>query len=72
MDEIKVKTPPTRWEYYFHPRELGGWTSVPRLGTEDDVNDLGRSGWELVTIFPVNVGYGQTTRAVFVFKRPLG
>ncbi len=78
MTDIKAKTAPTRWEYYFHPKELANshysayMDPGPHLGTENDVNDLGRSGWELVAVVPISKWEGATSKVVFIFKRPIG
>ena len=78
MSEVEAKASPKRWEYYFHPKEIETLTSweklqsVPYVGFESDINDLGRSGWEMVCALPLAVGYGQTSKVVFVFKRPIG
>jgi len=35
------------------------------------MNELGSQGWELVTGFDTNKGYGETRDVVVIFKRPL-
>jgi hypothetical protein len=35
------------------------------------MNQLGSQGWELVTGFDTNKGYGETRDVVVIFKRPL-
>lgn len=52
----------TRWEY---KRER----EIELQGGRD--SDLGREGWELVTVVPDTTGIGSACN-VWVFKRPLG
>jgi hypothetical protein len=37
---------------------------------QDFTNRLGAEGWELVTAFSVNEGFGRSKEIVFIFKRP--
>jgi hypothetical protein len=62
-----------RWEYntvIFEPR----WFVSGRLDGErfqTKLDELGRAGWELVSVFDTNVHEGATAQVVAVFKRPL-
>ena len=37
---------------------------------DDELNKLGREGWELVATFDTNIANGASREAVAVFKRP--
>lgn len=37
----------------------------------ENMNKLGRVGWELVSSFDTNEGHGNTLHIVLIFKRPL-
>jgi hypothetical protein len=69
-----MKTAPTRWEYYTHLKDveggvLRGMKIAEGLGAE--LNDLGRSGWELVSALDLNEYEGRSAKVVLLFKRPL-
>jgi hypothetical protein len=51
-----------KWEYHFYP--AGSGRDFEQAG--ETMNNLGRTGWELVTTYTDPAG-----RPVFVFKRPL-
>jgi hypothetical protein len=51
-----------KWEYHFYPG--GSGRDFEQAG--ETMNNLGRTGWELVTTYTDPAG-----RPVFVFKRPL-
>lgn len=65
-----------RWEYYSLP--FPGKTfcdsDIERANLKDRLNDLGREGWELVSVFTVSCDCEFTgdSAAIAVFKRPLG
>jgi len=42
---------------------------VDMAAFQNELNDLGRDGWELVTCFDTNMSYGQTRYIIGVFKR---
>ena len=46
---------------------FGGKVDENKL--DETMNDLGREGWELVTAFDTNQGYGATKDMVLIFKR---
>jgi hypothetical protein len=47
---------------------LGGKVDPAKLDAL--LNDLGRQGWELVSAFDTNWGYGATRFVLAIFKRP--
>lgn len=63
----------TTWEYRTvkHPATggfLGGKFDETQLDLR--LNDLGVQGWELVSAFTTNQGYGQSRDIVAIFRRP--
>ena len=69
-----MKTPPTRWEYYTHMKDVeGGMLRSLKLGEglHAELNDLGRSGWELVSALDLNEYEGRSAKLVLLFKRPI-
>ena len=68
-----MTTAPLQWEYKTVKLKLGGF-----LGGKIDQNQLdaileqsGREGWELVTVFATALYQGRTQDAAMVFKRRL-
>ena len=66
-----MTTAPLQWEYKTVKLKLGGF-----LGGKIDQNQLdtileqsGREGWELVTVFATALYQGRTQDAAMVFKR---
>ncbi|UCB45577.1 MAG: DUF4177 domain-containing protein [Spirochaetota bacterium] len=60
-----------KWEYRSLTKRIWGWAGV-KLDTEefdDELNELGADGWELVSCFTATGGYGKTREVVAVFKR---
>jgi hypothetical protein len=69
-----TKTPPPRWEYYLHTANVeGGVIRDMKVaqGLHAEMNDLGRSGWELVSALDLNLYEGRSAKVVLLFKRPL-
>lgn len=60
-----------RWEYKTIKFEtkgmLGGILDIDNFN--DQLNSLGRSGWELVSCFDTNQSQGASREVVAVFKR---
>lgn len=48
---------------------LGG--KIDRAKFEEMLNSLGAQGWELVSAFDTNQGYGATRDVIAIFKRPI-
>ena len=64
-----------QWEYRTVKLEAKGWLMGGRVdeGQLDNMlNELGRSGWELVSAFDTNMNQGQTRDVLVIFKRPRG
>lgn len=62
-----------RWEYNTVIFE-SGWFSGGRLDGERfqaKLDELGRAGWELVSVFDTSRYEGATRQVIAVFKRPL-
>ncbi len=59
------------WEYQTIQLEthgvMGGIVDITSF--QNELNDLGREGWELVTCFDTNMNSGQTRYVIGVFKR---
>ncbi len=49
---------------------LGG--KVDRSSFQQDLNELGKEGWELVSSVSANQSYGSTRWIISVFKRKIG
>ena len=63
-----------KWEYLTIKFETSGWLLGGILDAQkfnDHLNRLGQQGWELVSVFDTNMGYGQTRDVVAVLKRRL-
>jgi hypothetical protein len=63
-----------QWEYKTLMLAATGWLGgkLDQARFDQSLNEFGREGWELVTAFDTNQGYGQTRDVVAVFKRPRG
>jgi hypothetical protein len=60
----------TSWEYKIIKTEKSFWSGKDKSDTEQLLTDLGRDGWELVSVVPLSqVGGGTTTGLQFFFKR---
>lgn len=61
-----------KWEYhmFYHSLPHSSWsgTNVPSLWEENDWDELGENGWELVSC---NNLFTSGTAFLFIFKRPL-
>lgn len=60
-----------KWEYQTIKIALKGFTGGI-LNTSDfnnELNDLGEEGWELVSCFSTNAAQGYSREAIAVFKR---
>lgn len=69
-----MKIAPIRWEYLTHVKDVeGGLLRGMKIaeGLGPELNDLGRSGWELVSALDLNEYEGRSAKVVLVFKRPL-
>ena len=60
-----------KWEYKSYPYRGEAFFDNDNTTTnfEFHLNDFGKEGWELVSVFTISVGYENS--AVAVFKRPL-
>lgn len=62
-----------KWEYRSLAIKTWGWDGG-RMDTEafdDELNELGADGWELVSCFSTTRGYGKTREVVSVLKRKI-
>jgi hypothetical protein len=61
-----------KWEYHTLMLNVHGFfgPSVDYERFSSELNILGESGWELVSVFDVNIGEGVTASIVAIFKRP--
>jgi hypothetical protein len=60
-----------RWEYLVVNIRSENYR-LPQPDTENQLNELGQDGWELVSITAINFKTGATDHIGMVFKRPLG
>jgi len=42
---------------------------IKPLDIEKKLNELGQLGWELVTSFSINAGYGSTRKVIYTLKK---
>ena len=48
------------------------WTPKYDFTTiNNQINELGKLGWELISVASVNVGYGQSQAFIYTFKRTI-
>jgi hypothetical protein len=60
----------TSWEYKIMKTDKSFWSGKDRTNTEQLLADLGRDGWELVSVVTLSqMGGGTTTGLQFFFKR---
>ncbi|MEA3391456.1 MAG: DUF4177 domain-containing protein [Candidatus Marinimicrobia bacterium] len=61
----------TKWEYkvveFVSGGFLGGLVNTQEVETR--LNELGKLGWELVTSYSTNAGYGATKKLVYTLKK---
>ena len=63
-----------RWEYTSLKVEAKGWFIGGKLDQDEfdnRLNQLGRDGWEVVSVFDTNMMDGQSREIIAVLKRPL-
>ncbi|MCF8020830.1 DUF4177 domain-containing protein [Petrocella sp. FN5] len=61
-----------KWKYKvveFDTKKSFGGGKIDRQYIEDQLNELGRQGWEIISNFTTNEGYGNTKKIVYTFKR---
>jgi hypothetical protein len=60
-----------QWEYKTVSLRTGGFLGgkVKQEDLEQALNQAGRDGWELVSVFDTSQGSGQTRDVIAVFKR---
>ena len=60
----------TSWEYKVMKTGKTFWSGKDKTYPEQFLSDLGRDGWELVSVVPLSqMGGGTTTSLQFFFKR---
>ena len=60
----------TSWEYKIMKTEKSFWSGKDRTDIEKLLTEIGRDGWELVSVIPLSqMGGGTTTALQFFFKR---
>ncbi|HKM17704.1 MAG: DUF4177 domain-containing protein [Firmicutes bacterium] len=62
----------TQWEYKTFQFETKGFAGgLLEIDTfTDTLNEAGRDGWEVVSCFVTNQGYGASRLVIVVLKRP--
>ena len=63
-----------RWEYLSLKVEAKGWFVSGKLDQKEfdgKLNQLGRDGWEVVSVFDTNMMDGMSREIIAVLKRPL-
>lgn len=61
-----------RWEYRVLHIDVDGWIFGPTLDPQalnEQLNEYGEDGWELVHVVDVSRGQGRTSDLVVLFKR---
>jgi hypothetical protein len=58
----------TSWEYKIIKTEKSFWSGEDKNDTRQILTDLGRDGWELVSVIPLSQG-GTTNGLQFFFKK---
>ena len=58
----------TSWEYKVMKTEISIWSGKEKTDPEQFLSELGRDGWELVSVVPLSQG-GTTNNLQFFFKR---
>lgn len=66
-----MATAPVQWEYRTLKLKLRGLLGgkIDQNELDGILNELGRDGWELVTVFATALYQGRTQDAAMVFKR---
>lgn len=61
-----------RYEYKTYKHKAGGFMGgkFDEVKMDQEMNELGAQGWEMVTSLDTNEGYGATRYIVVLFKRP--
>ena len=60
----------TSWEYKVIKTDKKFWSGGDKINPEQMLNDLGRDGWELISVIPLSQqGAGLTTGLQFFLKR---
>ena len=60
----------TSWEYKVMKTDKSIWSGKDKADPEQFLSDLGRDGWELVSVVSLSeMGGGTTTNLQFFFKR---
>lgn len=70
--QVDARRQKQKWEYQTIKFNVFGWLGpkVDPSRLDSTLNTLGASGWELVSVFDVNVGEGATSSIIAIFKRP--
>lgn len=66
-----MTTAPVQWEYKTVKLKLGGFLGgkIDQSQLDSILEQSGREGWELVTVFATALYQGRTQDAAMVFKR---
>lgn len=60
----------TSWEFKVMKTDRSFWSGKDKADPELFLNNLGRDGWELISVVPLSqMGGGTTTNLQFFFKR---
>ena len=62
-----------KWQYHTLKLNTTGWFVAGTLDTDkltECMNDLGASGWELVSAFDTNTSSGASRDVIALFKKP--
>lgn len=59
------------WEYYtYRYKAAGFWgTKIEPAEVDAVLNEIGRQGWELVSVIAIGAAQGMTKELVMIFKR---
>lgn len=62
-----------KWEYKTVKFSVASFWNGVQIDTDQAdsfINEFGGDGWELVSAFDLNEGYGASKEVVLIFKRP--
>jgi len=57
------------WEYKTIITDKSFWSGKDKIDIEKTLNNLGRNGWNLVSVIPISTTAGTTNALQFFFKR---
>ena len=59
----------TSWEYKVFETDKSFWGAKDKINIDNKLDELGRDGWELISVVPLSTTSGSTTGLQFFLKR---